>query len=112
MANCRICGKRLPLFYRDTVCRECRAKLKSELEEIKQYVLTNKDITDEQIEKLKNQDKTDLIKLYNDLFEAFSSDKELDISEITALKKLQEGLSLSNSEVQYDEKVKPHPDFC
>ena len=108
MANCRICGKRLPLFYRDTVCRECRAKLKSELEEIKQYVLTNKDITDEQIEKLKNQDKTDLIKLYNDLFEAFSSDKELDIQEITALNKLQEGLSLSNSEVQYDEKVKPY----
>lgn len=108
MANCRICGKRLPLFYRDSVCRECRAKLQLELDDIKRYIFINRDVTDEQIEKLKSQDKTDLIKLYDTLFQDFSSDKELDGSEIMVLQKLQNGLSLSDSEVQFENHLKPY----
>ncbi|MGC8758136.1 MAG: hypothetical protein ACP5QX_06830 [Caldisericaceae bacterium] len=108
MANCRICGKRLPLFYRDTVCRECRAKLQLELADITRYALTNKDITNEQIGKLKNQDRTDIIKLYNSLFQHFSSDKEVDAQEITTLQKLQNGLFLSDAEVKFDEQLKPY----
>jgi hypothetical protein len=108
MANCRICGKRLPLFYRDTVCRECRAKLQLELADIEKYALANKDITDEQIGKLKNQDRADIIKLYDSLFESFSRDKELDKQELTTLRKLQNGLFLADAEVKFDERVKPY----
>lgn len=108
MANCRICGKRLPLFYRDTVCRECRAKLQLELADIEKYALANKDITEEQIGKLKNQDRADVVNLYDSLFESFSRDKELDTQELTALRKLQNGLFLADAEVKFDERVKPY----
>lgn len=108
MANCRICGKRLPLFYRDTVCKDCRRKLQVEISDIENYALNNKDITEEQIEQLKKQDREDVIKLYDRLFEKFSSDKEVDAEEIAVLQKLQKGLSLSNAEVKFDERLKPY----
>ncbi|MGC8789836.1 MAG: hypothetical protein ACP5QM_08010, partial [Caldisericum sp.] len=58
--------------------------------------------------KLKNQDRTDIIKLYNSLFQNFSSDKEVDAQEIATLRKLQNGLFLSDAEVKFDERLKPY----
>jgi hypothetical protein len=109
MANCRICGKRLLLFfYSDTIYKECRTQLQAELTNVESSIVKTREITDEQLEILSKQDKRDLLKLYNSLFDKFLEDKELDAKEVQTLKKIQTKFGFTDEEVKFDERLKPY----
>jgi tetratricopeptide (TPR) repeat protein len=84
------------------------AELRNELKDIVSEIVKNKDIAEQQIELLKKQDKESLITFYSKVYEAFETDKELDESEINTLKKIQDTFSLSNDDVNFDERVRPY----
>lgn len=116
---CQICGKKLSLFSGGTICKECKvdqeaevakkkAELSTELSNIQGEIVKNKDITEQQIELLKKQDKKSLINLYSKVYEKFEANKELDESEINTLKKIQDAFNLSNEEVNFDDRVRPY----
>ena len=109
MANCRICGKRLPLFfYDDTVCKECRIQLQKEFTEVESSVVNAREITDEQLEILSKQDRQDLLRLYNSLFDKFSKDKELYAIEMQILRRIQTRFGFTDEEVKFNERLKPY----
>ena len=116
---CVKCGKRLSFFSDGTLCKECKAaqeaeiarkkaELSAELSNAQAEIVKNKDITEQQIELLKRQDKKWLIGVYSKVYEAFEADEELDESEINALKKIQDAFNLSNDEVNFDDRVRPY----
>ena len=116
---CQICGKKLSLFASVTLCKECEAaqeaeianketELIAELGNVQGEILENKDITEQQIELLRKQDKESLIDLYSEVYEAFEADDELDEREINTLKKIQDAFSLSNDDVDFDDRVRPY----
>jgi hypothetical protein len=122
---CKRCGKKLSLFsgFVDSLCKDCNKEIKAEvlekdkpeqiekikmLEEIKLEILRTKSINQRQIGILKNQDKKKLIKLYSDLFVEFESDEELDKNELETLQDLEESLSLTHEEVDFEQRVLPY----
>lgn len=116
---CQICGKKLSLFSGGAICKECKvaqeaevakkkAELSAELSNIQGEILKTKDISEQQIELLKRQDKKSLINLYSKLYEEFEADKELEEPEINTLKKIQEAFGLSNEDVGFDDRVRPY----
>jgi hypothetical protein len=116
---CSNCGKKLSLFTSETLCKECKAaqkteiamkqvELYTELRNMQNEIVKNKDITQQQIELLKKQDKKSLIDLYSKVYEAFEANKELDESEINTLKRIQDTFNLSNDDVNFDDRVKPY----
>ena len=116
---CQICGKKLSLFSSGTICKECKiaqeaevakkkAELSSELSNIQGEILKTKDVTEQQIEVLKKQDKKSLINLYTKLYEDFEADNELEETEINTLKKVQDAFELSNEDVNFDDRVRPY----
>jgi uncharacterized Zn finger protein (UPF0148 family) len=116
---CSNCGKKLSFFSGETLCKECRAaqeaeiakkkaELSAELSNVQGEIVKNKDITEQQIELLKKQDKKSLIGVYSKVYEAFEADEELDESEMNALKKIQDAFNLSNDEVNFDDRVRPY----
>lgn len=116
---CQTCGKKLSFLASGTLCKECKAaqeaeiakrktELATELSNIQGEIVRNKDITEQQIELLKKQDKKTLINLYSKVYEAFEANKELDESEINTLKKIQDAFDLSNDDVNFDERVRPY----
>jgi len=90
--------------FKDRVLTE----LKDEFKDIVDEIVKNKDITEQQIELLKKQDKKSLITLYSKAYEAFEVDKELDEGEINTLKKIQDAFDLSNDDVNFDDRVRPY----
>lgn len=122
---CKRCGKKLSLLsgLKDSICKECSKEIKTEeqekkdpeqikkiemLEEIKTEILKTKSINQRQIGVLKNQEKKKLIKLYSDLFVEFESDGELDKNELETLQDLEESLSLTHEEVDFENCVLPY----
>jgi len=116
---CQICGKKLSFFSGGTLCKECKdaqeaeiakrkAELSTELSNVQSEILNTKDITEQQIELLKKQDKKSLITLYSKLYEQFEADKELEEDEIKTLKKIQDAFNLSNEDVGFDDRVRPY----
>jgi hypothetical protein len=80
----------------------------AELQNISNEIVKNKDITEQQIELLKKQDKELLIAIYSKVYEAFEANKELDENEINTLKKIQDIFNLSNDDVNFDDRVRPY----
>jgi len=116
---CQLCGKKLSLFSGGTICKECKiaqdaeiakkkAELSSELSNIQSEILKTKDVTEQQIELLKKQDKKSVINLYAKLYEDFEADNELEETEINTLKKVQGAFELSNEDVNFDDRVRPY----
>jgi uncharacterized tellurite resistance protein B-like protein len=116
---CSNCGKKLSLFASETLCKECKAaqkaeialkeaELYAELEKVLKEITDSKDITEGQIALLKGKDKESLIGLYSEVYDAFEADKELDETEISTLKKIQDAFDLSNDDVDFDELVRPY----
>ncbi len=116
---CQVCGKKLSLFSGGTICKECKgaqdaarskkkAELAKELSSISREIVINRDITEQQIELLKKQEKKLLVGLYSKVYEQFEADKELDESEITTLQKIQDSFNLSNDDVDFDDRVRPY----
>lgn len=116
---CQNCGKKLGLFAGGTLCKECKAaqeaevalkeaELYAELEKVLKEITDSKDITEGQIALLKGKDKESLIGLYSEVYGAFEADKELDETEISTLKKIQDAFDLSDDDVDFDELVRPY----
>jgi len=116
---CQNCGKKLGLFAGGTLCKECKAaqeadivvkeaELYAELEKALEAITDSKDITEEQVALLKGKDKESLIGLYSEVYDAFEADKELDETEISTLKKIQDAFDLSNDDVNFDDQVRPY----
>jgi|YelNatPaOPRAMG01_1025707.scaffolds.fasta_scaffold13931_2 hypothetical protein len=116
---CHRCGKKLPWFSRRVICKECeaaeqaeKARQLMELQQKKllltQQIAESKEIHDDAIEFLKSQPKDALLEVYNQLYEKFTEDKEMDEGEINLLQKFQDTFGLTKDDVNYDERVLPY----
>ncbi len=116
---CQDCGKKLSLFASGTLCRDCeavrkaersrvQAELSAELSKVEKEILTSKDITEQQVELLKKQDKNSLLDLYSKIYDQFVGDKELEEQEIKTLRKIQEAFGLTDEDVKFDERIRPY----
>jgi len=105
---CKECGKKLPFFSKGEFCKECKQALESELSIIEKEIIGTKDVTDQQLELLKKQNKDKIINLYSKIYEAFEADKELEDKEIETLQKIQEKFGLTNEEVNFNDRIRPY----
>lgn len=105
---CKNCGKKLSFFTSETLCKECKIAYESELSKVENEILATKNITKQQLELLKKQDKNALLKLYSKVYDQFESDKELEEEEINTMLKIQEAFNLTNEDVKFDERVRPY----
>jgi len=120
---CQRCGRKLPFFVsfftKRVLCRDCeilyreelvriQAELAAELDKVGKEILANKNVTEQQLELLKKQDKNSLLKLYSNIYDQFVSDKELEEEEISVLTKIQKSFNLTNEDVKFDERVRPY----
>lgn len=105
---CKNCGKKLSLFATGTLCKECKISYESEVSEIEKEILSTTNVTEQQIELLKKQDKQSLLKFYSRIYDQFEADKELEDEEIKTLQKVQEAFSLTNEDIKFDERIRPY----
>jgi len=108
---CKNCGKKLPFltgFTGETLCKDCKIAYEAELSRVEAEILATKNVTGQQLELLKKQDKQYLLKLYSRMYEQFEADKELEDEEIKALQNIQDAFSLTNEDVKFDERVRPY----
>ncbi|MFH0859862.1 MAG: hypothetical protein V1921_01545 [Candidatus Altiarchaeota archaeon] len=111
MANCNDCGEKLSFFSSLTggkLCDGCKSIYQSKLSNAEEEIFAKKNVTEQQLEILKKQEKKYLIKLYFRLFNHFEEDSEFDKAEIETLQKIQESFNLTNNEVRLDECLRPH----
>jgi len=117
--HCQCCGRKLGFFAGGTICKECQAaqeaeialkqaESQAEVKRIQDEIVATKDITDEQIARLQNRNTQALVSLYLGVYESFEANKELDETEISALKKIQEAFGLTNEDVGFDDRVRPY----
>lgn len=106
--KCTNCGKTLPLFSSEGVCEDCKKKVDSESDEIKLELLSNKNLSAEQTSILKKHYRKSLLKLFDDLYEAFILDEVLDDEELNLLRNFQKEFDLTNEEVKFDERLRFH----
>lgn len=116
---CQKCGKKLSFFTRGMLCKDCEVAYKAdlarieaervaELEKATKEIIATKNVTEQQIELLKKQDKNSLLNLYSKIYDQFISDKELEEEEINTLRKIQEAFNLTNEDIKFDERVRPY----
>jgi hypothetical protein len=116
--TCKDCGKNmsfLSILSSVERCEDCEKKFQikqikkaNELNELKGQLILSKEISLSQLELLKQQKKEFLIKYYQEIVQELSSDKELSLLDLGFLLELQEGLNLTDEEVQVDELILPH----
>jgi hypothetical protein len=91
------------------------AELSSELDKIYSEIIVTKNITEQQIELLKKQNKKSLKDLYSRLFEVFSSGGEIEEGEINTLNKIQNAIrkagKLPKVNLQFESKPKLDRDW-
>jgi hypothetical protein len=116
---CKNCGKKLSFFTSGTLCKECKtaqeaersiieAEQSAQLSQIEKEILTTKNVTEQQLELLRKQDKQSLLKLYSRLYDQFEADKEFEEEEIETLRKIQEAFSLTDEDIKFDERIRPY----
>lgn len=105
---CKNCGKKLSFFTSETLCKSCKVAYESELLKVEKEIFAIKKVTEQQLELLRKQDEQSLLKLYSRLYDQFETDKELDEQEIGILQKIQEAFSLTNDDIQFDERIRPY----
>ncbi len=94
---CKECSKKLPIFSHSLVCEDCnKLQLMKNSEEIKNDVLNNLDLKEEQANYLKDKfDKDTLLNFYNEIYSKLLSEKEIRKNEIEFLLKIKNSLNLS-----------------
>lgn len=116
---CQRCGKKLSFFTRGMFCKDCELAYKTEremieaelaaaLEKAEKEILATKNITEQQIELFKKEDKNTLLKLYSRIYDQFVSNKELEEEEIKVLRKIQDAFNLTNEDVKFEERIRPY----
>ncbi len=117
--TCQTCGKKLALLSWGTLCKECKADneaniakieadIATEFRNTKSEIIINKDVTEQQIDFLRKHNKKTLVSLYSEVYEEYISNKELDASEINALKKIQDSFNITDDDVGFNERVRPY----
>jgi len=121
--HCSICGKKLSFFQSqilsETICAECKDKQaqdtarqivedKTQLENIRNEIVTTNSINNPQLELLKKRNKQDIISLYSQIYDSFHADGELTEQELKTLADIQNSLNLTKEEIQYNQKVLPY----
>ena len=75
---CKECSKKLPLFSQSLVCEDCNKLINEKYEEIKNKVLKNFDLKEEQANYLKDKFEKDiLLDFYNEIYSKLLSEKEI-----------------------------------
>lgn len=106
--QCKECGKKLPFLSKGELCKECKQAFESELARIEKEIITTKDVTEQQLDSLKKQNKETIINLYSRIYEDFEADKELEDKEMETLQKIQEKFGLTNEEVNFNDRIRPY----
>lgn len=120
--HCNNCGKELSFlsyFSNKSLCSECEIEKNSKIaaieEEknsritaIEEEIIQKKEITEEQKEFLRKQDKSTAYKIYSYIYDVFEKDKELEEEEIITLQNVQSTLGLSNEDIRFDDRVRPY----
>ncbi|MCD6192635.1 MAG: hypothetical protein J7L26_04100 [Candidatus Aminicenantes bacterium] len=103
--TCALCGARLSPLSSSKYCRRCYSRIKAQLPEVQQKIIQAKSIDDNTSQIIKKLSKKDAIKLFEDVYQEFMKDSELDIDELEVLQKIQEIASLSEEEVKSLERL-------
>lgn len=99
---CPRCSKNPPYATNyGLLCTECEDQISNE-------ILLTKNISEETEKYIENFQKSSSIKFYENLYNRFTYDNELDLNEISLLNKIQQIMKLSNREVQYTERILPY----
>ncbi|WP_128694202.1 hypothetical protein [Methanoculleus taiwanensis] len=120
--NCEKCGARLSFFQGISgrnLCDQCNniekaerekveAERKVEFNTVKSDIISSKVVQADQIEFLKTFGKKELLSLFNEVFEDFESDGELDKGEIESLVKIKSDLGLDDKETRFEERIRPY----
>jgi hypothetical protein len=121
--TCKECNKKLPLFSSSFLCKECIRLINEKYAEIKNEVLKNFDINEEQADYLRDKfRKDDLLNFYNEIYKILVSAKGLMANdykilvpatgfkknELEFLLKIKDGLKLSGKDIDFDEKIQPY----
>jgi len=119
---CPDCGQPLTFFRSLTssiCCTECEkkrvlkreheiAELRADRNALYREIILKKEISDDQIEHLKKQEKSEQIQMYFEILSHFESDNEMINDEISTLRKMQSVLNLTDAEVDFEERLIPH----
>lgn len=103
--TCALCGARLSPLSSSKYCRRCYSRIKAQLPEVQQKIIQAKSIDDNASQIIKKLSKKDAIKLFEDVYQEFMKDSELDDSEVLVLEKIQDLASLSKEEIKYDQRI-------
>jgi hypothetical protein len=121
--TCKECSKKLPLFSNSFLCEECRKLIDETYIKIKNEVLKNFDIKQEQANYLKDKfEKDELLNFYSEIYKILISAKGLIANEynllvpseglkrneLELLLKIKDSLKLSNKDIDFDEKIQPY----
>jgi hypothetical protein len=106
---CKECGKNLPLFATSFLCKDCSKLFDEKYTEIKNGVLKNFDIKEEQANYLKDKFGKDArLNFFNEIYNTLASEKELKRNELEFLVKIKDSLALSDKDIGFNEKIKPY----
>lgn len=111
MKKCSKCGKDLGIFSffsKANICKECEKELQQQLLSIQQEIIGSKSVSNEQIQILRKYDKKSLIDTFLNIYNELIKDKELEEKEIKALETYQNELSLTNEDIQYEDRIRPY----
>ncbi len=119
---CQVCGKKMSWFAErilsESVCDQCKMDKEKELMELDgltpevfqiiNEVVTSNNLYDRQLNILRRHSKEELIKFYSKVYYCYRNNGNLSEQEINTLSKIQDNLSLTKAEIQYDELVLPY----
>ena len=106
---CKECSKKLPLFSHSLVCEDCNKLINEKFLQIKNDVLKNFDLKEEQANFLKDKfEKGMLLDFYNEIYNKLLSEEEIRRNEIEFLAKIKDSLNLSVEDIGFDERIKPY----
>jgi hypothetical protein len=107
--TCKECSKKLPLSSKSLLCDDCNKLITEKVEEIKNDVLKNSDLKEEQAKYLKDKFEKDmLINFYNEIYNKLLSENGIRKNEIEFLVKIKNSLNLSVEDIGFDERIKPY----
>ena len=106
---CKECSKKLSRFSHYLICEDCNKVNKEKFLEIKNDVLKNYDIKEDQASFLKDKfDKGILLDFYNEIYNKLLSEREIKRAEIDFLLKIKDSVKLSADDIVFTERIKPY----
>lgn len=106
---CKECGRKLPISSHSLLCKDCNKIVNEKFLQIKNDVLKNFDLKEEDANYLKDKFEKDvLLDFYNEIYGKLLSQREIRRNEIEFLLEIKDRLNLSVEDIGYDERIKPY----